>query len=106
MKKRHVALISSVSIGVTLLLTLGVTHGLMKNGLFANADTNPYVLNMTRSIGTSELSNGQAVYNTNNGNPITFKFDSSKAEVNNGGILNLLTDGYFYNDTAILDSLF
>ena len=101
MKKKHIALISSVSIGVTLLLTLGVTHGLMKNGLFANADTNPYVLNMTRSISASELSNGQAVYNTNNGNPITFKFDSSKAEVNNGGILNLLTDGYFYNDTAI-----
>ena len=101
MKKRHIALIGSVSIGITLLLTLGVTHGLTKNGFLGNADTNPYVLDMNRSVSASELSNGQTVFNTNNGNPITFKFDSSKAEVNSGGILNLLTAGNFYNDTAI-----
>ena len=101
MKKRHITIIGSVSIGVTLLLTLGVTHGLTKNGFLGNADTNPYVLDMNRSVSASELSNGQTVFNTNNGNPITFKFDSSKAEASSGGILNLLTDGYFYNDTAI-----
>ena len=101
MKKRHVALISTVSIGISLLLTLAATHGMSMYGSFVNADNNPYVLDMTRSISGSELSNGQAVFNTNNGNPITFKFDSSKSEVDGGGMLNLLTGGYIYNDTAI-----
>ena len=101
MKKRHIALIGAVSIGATLLLTLGTVHSISKYGFFANADTNPYVLDMNRSISSTELSSGQAVYNTNNGNPITFKFDASKSEVNSGGLLNLLTDSYFYNDTAI-----
>ena len=101
MKKRHVVLISSMAIGASLLLILGAASGLSKGVFSTKADANPYVLDMNRSISSSELSNGQAVYNTNNGNPITFRFDSSKSETNGSGLLNLLTGGYFYNDTAI-----
>ena len=101
MKRRHIALISSVSIGAALLLTIGATHGIFDRNIFANANGDPYTLDLNRSISSSELSNGQAVFNTNNGNPITFKFDSSKSEVSGEGLLNLLTDSYFYNDTPI-----
>ena len=101
MKRRHIALISSISLSVTVLLALGTANGFFKNTLFTHADNNPYVLDMTRSVNSSELSAGQVVYNTNNDNPISFKFDSLKAETNNNGVLNLLTGGYFYNDTAI-----
>ena len=101
MTKKRTVLIASTAIVVTTLLTIGMAGVFRKNGSLATANNNPYVLSMTRSINSSELSNGYAVYNTTNGNPITFNFDSSKAEVNNSGIVNLLTGGYFYNDTII-----
>ena len=101
MTKKRTVLIASTAIVVTTLLTIGMAGVFRKNGSIVAANNDPYVLSMTRSINSSELSNGYAVYNTTNGNPITFNFDSSKAEVNNSGIVNLLTGGYFYNDTMI-----
>ena len=68
--------------------------------LAANSDNDPYVLNLNRNITASEISAGQAIFNTNNGNPITFKFDSSKSSTGDG-LINIQTGGYFYNDTAI-----
>ena len=79
-----------------------ISLGLISKGhLFAAyGDTNPYVLNLNRSITSSEISAGISTFNTNNGNPITFKFDSSKATTDSG-LISLSTGSYFYNDTAI-----
>lgn len=60
-------------------------------------DDNPYVLNLNRAITSGELSSGEAVFDTIDGNPISFKFLSASS----GDVLTLATDGYFYNDTAI-----
>lgn len=92
-----VATISIISIATFSLCLSNIN----KNGLYARADNNPYILNITRSINSSEIASGHVIYDTANGNPITFNFNSSKAVVNNAGIVDLLTDGYFYNDTII-----
>lgn len=97
-KRILTAAISFFAVGM---VAIGITHLVNKDGSKVKAGDDPYVLTLSRSVNASELAEGQVVYNTTSGNPITFKFDSSKAEVNNNGILNLLTDGYFYNDTII-----
>lgn len=72
-----------------------------KDNFYAWADNNPYILNISRSINSSDVSNGYVTYNTTNGSPITFNFDSSKISVNNSGVADMLSGGYFYNDTVI-----
>ena len=66
----------------------------------AYGDNNPYVLNLNRSVSSSELSAGEATFNTSLGNPITFKFDSTKSSTDSG-LISLTTGSYFYNNTAI-----
>ena len=89
------AFCSLVAIG-TLSLTL-----LSKGHFFvAHGNDNPYVLNLNRSITSSEIASGEATFNTNNGNPITFKFDSNKSSTDSG-LISLSTGSYFYNNTAI-----
>lgn len=100
-KKFKKALLVAVSLATTFVVGLSVAHLVKQQGINAKANNNPYTLAVARSIDSSELANGEAIFNTTSGNPISFKFDSSKAEVNNGGLINLLTNGYFYNDTVI-----
>ena len=100
-KKFKKVLLLAVSLATTFVVGLSVTHLVKQQGINAKANNNPYTLALARSIDSSELANGEAIFNTTSGNPISFKFDSSKAEVNNGGLINLLTNGYFYNDTVI-----
>ena len=66
----------------------------------AYGDNNPYVLNLNRSITSSEITAGEAIFNTSNGNPITFIFDSNKSATGSG-LISLSTGSYFYNNTAI-----
>ena len=97
MKKRFLL------IGVTLLSCLGITVSLICHGTsfkVAQGDINPYRLDLNRNITASEITSGEAIFNTNNGNPITFKFDNNKASTGDG-LINIQTGGYFYNNTAI-----
>ena len=100
-KKFKKVLLVAVSLTTTFVVGLSVAHLVKRQGINAKANNNPYTLAIARSIDSSELANGEAIFNTTSGNPISFKFDSSKAELNNGGLINLLTNGYFYNDTVI-----
>ena len=100
-KKFKKVLLLVVSLVTTFVVGLSVAHLVKQQGINAKANNNPYTLALARSIDSSELANGEAIFNTTSGNPISFKFDSSKAELNNGGLINLLTNGYFYNDTVI-----
>ena len=91
-----VATVCSLISAGTLCLTL-----MSKNNFFAAyGDTNPYVLNLNRSITSGEIATGEATFNTNNGNPIVFKFDSNKSSTDSG-LISLSTGSYFYNNTAI-----
>ena len=97
MKKRFLL------IGVTLLSCLGITVSLICHGTsfkVVQGDINPYRLDLNRNITASEITSGEAIFNTNNGNPITFKFDNNKASTGDG-LINIQTGGYFYNNTAI-----
>ena len=97
MKKRFLL------ISVSLLSFLGISVSLISRGTLSRlvqGDINPYLLDMNRSITSSEITDGEAIFNTNNGNPITFKFDANKSSTGNG-LINIQTDGYFYNDTPI-----
>ena len=90
-------------IGVSILSCLGIAISLISHSAssrLVQGDTNPYLLDLNRNLTSSEIANGQATFNTNNGNPITFNFDSSKSSTGNG-LVNIQTGGYFYNDTAI-----
>lgn len=101
MAKQKVLLGSIISLFSAALLLFGTVSMVKRTNVVIEANGNPYVLDAQRSINASELANGQATYNTTNGNPIVFKFDSLKAETNNNGIMNVLTGGTFYNDTII-----
>ena len=97
MKKR------ALFIGISLLASIGITVSLISHNAFSRlvkGDTNPYLLDLNRNITSSEITNGEAIFNTDNGNPITFKFDSDKSTTGSG-LMNIQTGGYFYNDTAI-----
>ena len=98
-KKKSIILIATICSLVSagaLCLTL-----MAKNNFFAAyGDTNPYVLNLNRSITSGEIATGKATFNTNNGNLIDFKFDSNKSSTASG-LISLSTGSYFYNDTAI-----
>lgn len=65
-----------------------------------HGDDNPYVLNLNRSVTSGEITAGETTFNTTSGNPIVFKFDSSKASVDSG-LISLSTGGNFYNETKI-----
>ena len=97
--KRIFAVVSSF-FGVGM-MAVGIAHFGVREGFKVKAGDSPYALTLSRSVNASEIAEGQAIYNTNRGAPITFKFDSSKAENSNNGVISLLTDGYFYNDTII-----
>ena len=98
-KKYSILLIATVCslVGVgTLCLTLAAKN----RSFMAYGDTNPYVLNLNRSITSGEIATGEATFNTANGNPIVFKFDSAKSSTDSG-LISLSTGSYFYNNTAI-----
>ena len=98
-KTLYISAASIVSLGV-IGAFLGVS--ISKNSLFSAAYGNgdPFVLNLNRSISSEEISSGVATFNTTSGNPIAFRFDSSKASVDSG-LISLASGGYFYNDTQI-----
>ena len=90
-------------ISVSLLSCLGIAVSIISRGSLSrlvHGDINPYVLDLNRSVTSSEIANGEASFNTSNGNPITFKFDSNKSSTGNG-LINIDTGGYFYNDTMV-----
>lgn len=69
-----------------------------------SAEAQNYVLNINRDdrkISTAEIAAGEAVINTADGNPITFKFDSSKSASDAYSIIQLKEGSFFRNDTAI-----
>ena len=70
------------------------------NFFMGYGDTDPYILNLNRSVTSGEIAAGEATFETNNGNPITFRFDSNKSSTDNG-LISLSTGSYFYNNTAI-----
>ena len=89
------AFCSLVAVGTLCLTLLSKEHFLRTFG-----DSNPYVLNLNRSITSSEIAGGEATFNTNYGNPITFNFDSNKSSTDSG-LISLATGSYFSNNTAI-----
>ena len=98
-KKMLLCGVSLVSLAV-IATTFGAA--ISNNSMFSvvYGNNGPYVLNLNRSVTSEEISSGEATFNTSNGNPIAFKFDSSKASTDSG-LISLATGGYFYNDTAI-----
>ena len=99
-KKRSIFLSAIATCSLAMAGTLCLTLIAKNHSLMTFGDNDIYVLNLNRSITSSEISAGQATFNTNRGNPITFKFDSSKASTDSG-VISLATGGYFYNDTTI-----
>ena len=99
-KKFFALFVSSLSMAV--IAGVACTSLNRNNSLFSRvtAGDNPYLLELTRSLNADELSAGQATFNTSNGNPIVFKFDSEKAS-SSVGLIDLETDGVFYNETLI-----
>lgn len=88
------------------LLSLGVMAAIggANNFLPLSGETNTYVLNINRDqrkFTTDEISAGQAVVNTNSGNPITFSFDSSKTATDGYSVAKFSEGGYLKNDTPI-----
>ena len=96
-KKRHLlfAGLGALSLIVgTLCFTLNRQHKFER----AVGNDEPYVLELSRSLDASEVSAGQASFNTSKNNAIVFKFASASVD---SGLVSLATGGYFYNDTAI-----
>lgn len=62
---------------------------------------NSYSLKIDRSITTTELLNESVTFYTTNNNSIDFGFGSETSETINDGVIKLLNNGYFYNETAI-----
>ena len=63
----------------------------------AFGDDDPFVMDLDRGVTSGELSSGEAIFDTANGNDVTFKFSSASA----GDVLTLATGGNFYNHTKI-----
>ena len=98
--KKSIFIVTAAFCSLMAVGTLSLTS-LFKGNIFAAyGDNNPYVLNLNRSVTAGEIAAGEATFNTNLGNPITFNFDSNKSSADSG-LISLATGSYFYNNTKI-----
>ena len=101
MKNKGKALIVFISTAVIFLAIAALSFNAVNKKININAQNATYQLLLNRSINSGELSNENATFYTTNNNPITFSFDSSKAEIPSSGVITLLNDGLFYNESAV-----
>ena len=94
-KKRIIFISTGCALVATAMsLTLVLRH---KSFNLSFAGDSSYSLTLNRAITSSELAAGEAVFDTANGNPIQFNFDSASS----GQVITLATGGYLYNETAL-----
>ncbi len=100
MKKKTFLIASIISLSALVVASVCFVSSNRAKYELTYGNNDPFVLNLNRSVTSSEISAGQASFNTSKGNPIVFKFDSSKASVDSG-LVSLATGGYLYNETRI-----
>ena len=100
MKKKTFLIASVVSLAALIVGSITFVSNQKDAFELTYGNDSPYLLNLNRSITSSEISAGQVTFDTAKGNPVIFKLDSSKASVDSG-LVSLATGGYLYNETRI-----
>lgn len=100
-KSKKLLLVMLTSFTAVAALTAVLVFGHNEQSIRGIADGEPYSVNLNRSLSSSELASGQALFKTQNSSNITFKFDSSKSSVTSSELVTLATGGYFYNETRL-----
>ena len=90
-----VSILGTLSVAVAMLFAHNKGYRLTS---MVHGDDNPLVLELNRSVSASEISAGQASFNTSKGNPVTFKFSSASTD---SGLISLASGGVFYNQKQI-----
>ena len=98
MKKKSVFLFCGTAILALTMGVVGLQSSKHHNLKAVYGNDAPYVLELSRSITSAEVSAGSATFQTAKGSDITFKFASASVD---SGLVSLATGGYFYNDTMI-----